>query len=52
MSGRLDVDTETAITMLKCDHRTICRFSGPKDVNYKRVYNMLEEITIAATASQ
>jgi len=52
MSGRLDVDTETAIPMLGCDHRTICRFSGKEDTNYKKVLNILQEIATEATTSQ
>jgi len=52
MSGRLDVDTETSFPMPGCDHRTICRFSGNDDVNYKKVLRILKEIAIEATKSQ
>lgn len=51
MSGRLDVDTETAIPMPGCDHRTICRFSGNEDVNYKKVLRILKEIAAESTNS-
>jgi hypothetical protein len=51
-SAKLNTPDERVVPMQNCDHRNICRFSGPESKSYQRVCGILKEYAGEANKSR